>query len=191
MFPNQNFKTHPSPDGGFFDLVGEDAHRKNFKPEKTCPQKHGENSNLNPIHQQLKFKGLSQSDIRTLQAPVPTPQHQAHPFSTCANMINQNADTKTCNFINDEEKKSNLGFIADDVKDAKIPKEWDNIIYHNEDNMKLLAYNKMTVVLWGAVKELMTEKDELVELVKSMKKEMTTMKGEITKLKGKGKGEGK
>ena len=106
-------------------------------------------------------------------------------------MINQNADTKTYNFINDEEKKSNLGFIADDVKDAKIPKEWDNIIYHNEDNMKLLAYNKMTVVLWGAVKELMTEKDELVELVKSMKKEMTTMKGEITKLKGKGKGEGK
>ena len=46
---------------------------------------------------------------------------------------------KTYNFIKDEEKKSNLGFIADDVKDAKIPKEWDNIIFHNDDGMKLLA----------------------------------------------------
>ena len=36
---------------------------------------------------------------------------------------------KTYIFINDEEKKSNLGFIADDVKDAKLQEEWDNIIF--------------------------------------------------------------
>ena len=76
---------------------------------------------------------------------------------------------KTYNFINDEEKKSNLGFIADDVKDAKIPPEWDNIIYHNDDNMKLLAYNKMTVVLWGCVKELMKEVEDLKKEVKKLK----------------------
>ena len=34
---------------------------------------------------------------------------------------------KTYNFINDEDKKSHIGFIADDIKDAKMPKEWDNI----------------------------------------------------------------
>ena len=56
---------------------------------------------------------------------------------------------KTYNFIKDEDKKSNFGFIADDIKDAKMPKEWDNIIYYNHEGIKLLAYNKMSVVLWG------------------------------------------
>ena len=78
---------------------------------------------------------------------------------------------KTYNFIKDEDKKSNLGFIADDIKDAKMPKEWDNIIYYNDEGIKLLAYNKMTVVLWGCVQEL--------------QKEIASLKGEITKLKKK------
>ena len=82
---------------------------------------------------------------------------------------------KTYNFIKDEDKKSNLGFIADDIKDAKMPKEWDNIIYYNDEGIKLLAYNKMTVVLWGCVQEL--------------QKEITSLKGEITKLKKKNKDE--
>ena len=92
---------------------------------------------------------------------------------------------KTFTFVKDEDKKSNLGFIADDVKNAKLPPEWDNIISYNDDGMKLLAYNKMTVILWGALQHLISEKDELFDLVKTMKKEMATMKGEITKLKKK------
>ena len=78
---------------------------------------------------------------------------------------------KTYNFIKDEDKKSNLGFIADDIKNAKMPSEWDNIIYYNEEGVKLLAYNKMSVVLWGCVQE--------------MQKEITNLKSEITKLKKK------
>ena len=78
---------------------------------------------------------------------------------------------KTFNFAKDEDKKSNLGFIADDVKNAKLPPEWDNIIFYNDDDMKLLAYNKMTVILWGAAQE--------------MQKEITSLKGELTKLKKK------
>ena len=78
---------------------------------------------------------------------------------------------KTYNFIKDENKKSNLGFIADDIKDAKMPKEWDNILYYNDDGTKLIAYNKMTVVLWGCVQE--------------MQKEITNLKTEISKLKNK------
>ena len=78
---------------------------------------------------------------------------------------------KTFTFVKDEDKKSNLGFIADDVKNAKLPPEWDNIIFYNDDGMKLLAYNKMTVILWGAVQE--------------MQKEITSLKGELTKLKKK------
>ena len=78
---------------------------------------------------------------------------------------------KTYIFINDEEKKSNLGFIADDVKDAKLPEEWDNIIFHNDGGMKLLAYNKLTVVLWGCVKELMKEAEDLKKEVKKLNKD--------------------
>ena len=78
---------------------------------------------------------------------------------------------KTYIFINDEEKKSNLGFIADDVKDAKLPEEWDNIIFYNDGGMKLLAYNKLTVVLWGCVKELMKEIEDLKKEVKKLKGE--------------------
>ena len=80
---------------------------------------------------------------------------------------------KTYNFINDESKKSNIGFIADDIKDAKMPKEWDNIIYYNDDGMKLLAYNKTSVVLWGCVQELMKE-------VEDLKKEVRKLKGEAS-----------
>ena len=98
---------------------------------------------------------------------------------------------KTYNFIKDEDKKSNLGFIADDIKNANMPSEWDNIIYYNEEGVKLLAYNKMSVVLWGCVQQVINEKDELLEIVKDMKKEITSLEGEVSKLKGKGKGEGK
>ena len=92
---------------------------------------------------------------------------------------------KTYNFIKDEDKRSNLGMIADDIKDAKMPPEWDNIIYYNDDGIKLLAYNKLTVVLWGCVQQIIQEKDELLEMVKDMKKDITNLKREITKLKGK------
>ena len=92
---------------------------------------------------------------------------------------------KTFTFVKDEDKKSNLGFIADDVKNAKLPPEWDNIIFYNDDGKRFLAYNKMTVVLWGAVQCLISEKDELFEMVKTMKKEMAMMKGAITKLQRK------
>ena len=84
---------------------------------------------------------------------------------------------KTYKFINDENKKSNLGFIADDIKDAKMLKIWDNIIYYNDDGMKLLAYSKTAVVLWGCVQELMSEVEKLEK--------------EIKTLKGKGEGRGK
>ena len=54
--------------------------------------------------------------------------------------------------------------MADDVRDAKIPKEWDNLLFHNEEEMKLFPYNKMAVRLWGAVKELQKEITNLKEL---------------------------
>ena len=71
--------------------------------------------------------------------------------------------------MNNTDSKSHLGFIADDWFDAKMPKEWDNIIYKNEKDSKLMSYNKTTVILGDAVGE--------------MAKEITNSKTEITKSK--------
>ena len=43
-------------------------------------------------------------------------------------------------------------------KNAKMPKEWDNIVYYNDDGMKLLAYNKTAVILWGQFSILLVRK---------------------------------
>ena len=64
-----------------------------------------------------------------------------------------------------------------------MPKEWDNIVYGNDEGVKLLAYDKTAVVLWGAVQHLIGEKDEILEIIKTMNKDMAMMKEEIVKLK--------
>ena len=59
-----------------------------------------------------------------------------------------------------------------------MPKHWSKMVMKDTDDEYLrLNYIKMNVVLWGAVQEMM--------------KEITHLKGEITKLKGKGKGDEK
>ena len=100
---------------------------------------------------------------------------------------------KTFNFthLNKEKNKVNhLGFIAQDVEQV-MPSEWEGIITTDNKGHKRLDYCKTAVITHGALQHLMKEHEELTDLVKTMKKEMATMKGEITKLKGKGKGDGK
>ena len=100
---------------------------------------------------------------------------------------------KTFNFthLNKEKNKVNhLGFIAQDVEQV-MPSEWEGIITTDNKGHKRLDYCKTAVITHGALQHLMKDHEELTDLVKTMKKEMATMKGEITKLKGKGKGDGK
>ena len=100
---------------------------------------------------------------------------------------------KTFNFthLNEEKNKVNhLGYIAQDIEKA-IPKEWEDIIIDDKNGYKRNDYMKTAIITHGALQHLIIDYEDLEELVKSMKKEMATMKGEITKLKGKGKGEGK
>ena len=79
---------------------------------------------------------------------------------------------KEFNFIGKEEKE--IGFIAQDIPNSKMPKHSTKMVMKDTDDKYLkLNYIKMNVVLWGAVQEMM--------------KEITHLKGEITKLKGKGK----
>ena len=81
---------------------------------------------------------------------------------------------KEFNFVGKEEKE--IGFIAQDIPNSKMPKSWSKMVMKDTDDEYLrLNYVKMNIVLWGAVQEMM--------------KEITHLKGEITKLKGKGNGQ--
>ena len=53
---------------------------------------------------------------------------------------------KTFNLTSDETKRPDTGPIADDFKDIKMPSEWDNVLFENEKNMKLLAYKRTSVI---------------------------------------------
>ena len=94
---------------------------------------------------------------------------------TCYDIVKY-VQPKEFNFVGKEERE--IGFIAQDILHSKMPKHWSKIVMKDTDDEYLrLNYIKMNVVLWGAVQEMM--------------KEITHLKGEITKLKGKGKGENK
>ena len=82
---------------------------------------------------------------------------------------------KEFNFSGKNERE--IGFIAQDIPNSKMPKQWSKMVMKDDDDYLRLNYIKLNVVLWGAVQEMM--------------KEITNLKSEITKLKGKGKGEGK
>ena len=102
---------------------------------------------------------------------------------------------KTYKFI-DKEKygdKSHCGFIANDFISDKMSSEWSNIVREGRDGYLRFDYSMTTPLLWSALQHALNEIDEMKDLFKTMKKEIATMKGEITKLKnnGKGKGEGK
>ena len=96
----------------------------------------------------------------------------------------------TYKFI-DEKKygdRSCCGFIANDMMDYKgFPKEWNNIVREGRDGYLKFDYSMTTPILWSALQHTIKENEEMKDLFRAMKKEMTTLKGEITKLKKKAK----
>ena len=95
---------------------------------------------------------------------------------------------KTYKFI-DEEKygdRSCCGFIANDMMDYKgFPTEWNNIVREGREGYLKFDYSMTTPILWSALQNTIKENEEMKDLFRAMKKEMTTLKGEITKLKKK------
>ena len=93
---------------------------------------------------------------------------------------------KTYRFIDDRQQgKSCCGFIANDFLSKKVPDEWQNIVKEGKDGYLKFDYTMTTPVLWSALQATINEVEELKDLVKTMKKDMATMKSEITKLKKK------
>ena len=74
---------------------------------------------------------------------------------------------KEFNFIGKEERE--IGFIAQDILNSKMPKHWSKIVMKDSDDYLRMSYIKMNVVLWSACQE--------------MQNQIIHFKGEITKLK--------
>ena len=95
---------------------------------------------------------------------------------------------KTYKFIDAEKygDRSCCGFIASDMMDYKgFPKEWSNIVREGRDGYLRFDYSMTTPLLWSALQYALNENEEMKGLFKAMKKEITTLKGDITKLKKK------
>ena len=95
---------------------------------------------------------------------------------------------ETYKFIDVEKygDRSCCGFIANDMMDYKgFPKEWSNIVREGRDGYLRFDYSMTTPLLWSALQYALNEIDQTKDFFRAMKKEMATMKGEITKLKKK------
>ena len=94
---------------------------------------------------------------------------------------------KTYHFHDDRQQgKSCMGFIANDFMETKMmPDEWQNVVKEGKDGYLKFDYTTCVPILWSALQYTMNENEEMKDLFKAMKKEMATLKGEITKLKKK------
>ena len=67
---------------------------------------------------------------------------------------------KEFNFIGKKERE--IGFIAQDFPNSKMPKHWSKMVMKDNDGDYLrLNYIKMNVVLWSCVQNLIKEVDDL------------------------------
>ena len=90
---------------------------------------------------------------------------------------------KEFKYIDRDEK--HIGFIADDVLNSTMPKEWYNIVHKGSEGYLRMDYSKMVAPLWGCVQSLLSEVDDL-------KKELKKLKGEESpKAKAKAKAKSK
>ena len=77
---------------------------------------------------------------------------------------------KEFNFQGKEERE--IGFIAQDMPNSKMPKHWSKMVMKDTDDEYLpLNYIKMNVVLWSSAQELMKEVDDLKKEIKKLKKD--------------------
>ena len=84
----------------------------------------------------------------------------------CSNIVKK-IKVKKYTMKNDEKKRTNIGFVAQEVKSA-IPKEFENIVNEDSEYMSL-NYGRLTVVLWKSCQEMMDKMDKMEEEIKELK----------------------
>ena len=76
---------------------------------------------------------------------------------------------KEFKYIDKDEK--HIGFIADDVLNSKMPKDWYNIVHKGSEGYLRMDYSKMIAPLWGCVQSLLNEVEDLKKEVKKLNKD--------------------
>ena len=76
---------------------------------------------------------------------------------------------KEFNYIGNNKKQ--IGFIANDVLNSKMPKQWQNLVHEGSEGYLRMNYSKMVAPLWGCVQSLINEVEELKKEVKKLKKD--------------------
>ena len=100
--------------------------------------------------------------------------------SDCSEIVRK-TKVKQYYMKNDERKKQNIGFIAQDVKEV-IPEEFENGI--NEDNEFMsINYGRMCAILWKSHQEMMDKMEMMEEEIKELKGNGKTKPKEQAKVK--------
>ena len=103
----------------------------------------------------------------------------------CSELV-KTLKVKTYNLINDkdEEKRSYIGFIADEVEEI-LPKKIKAIV-SNKGEYKGINYSKLSCILFKALQETITKNEVLEKKVEHLEASMYEMMEMIKELKGKG-----
>ena len=76
-----------------------------------------------------------------------------------------------------KKKRQNIGFVAQDVKEA-IPEEFENVV--NEDNEYMsINYGRMCAILWKSHQEMMNKMEKMEEEIQQLKKPKTRAKATV------------
>ena len=73
---------------------------------------------------------------------------------------------KELKYIDKDEK--HIGFIADNVLNSKMPKDWYNIVHQGSEGYLRMDYSKMVAPLWGCVQSLLSEVEDFKKEVKKL-----------------------
>ena len=99
----------------------------------------------------------------------------------CSEIV-KSIEVKTFNYKEDKKKRSNIGFIAQDVH-KKVPTKFETVVSDSGEFMGI-DYGKMSAILWRALQEQM-------EIISKLESRLFEAEDEIKALKGKGKAKSK
>ena len=99
----------------------------------------------------------------------------------CSEIIKK-IKVKTFNYKEDKKKKSNIGFIAQDVH-KKVPHKFETVVNDYGDYMGL-DYGKMSAILWKCCQEQQSK-------IEHLEVRLSEMEDILKEMRGKGKGEAK
>ena len=95
--------------------------------------------------------------------------------SDCSEIVK---NIKVKNYMkNDKKKRQNIGFVAQDVKEA-IPEEFENVVSEDNEYMSI-NYGRMCAILWKSHQEMINKMEKMEEEIQQLKKPRTRAKATV------------